>query len=221
MHLEYCYYDTASKDAEIIENISKAMKLNAESISVLPPYVKLAKSNLSSFGGINVSTPIDFPLGIMDTNSRLSVAENAIKNGATIIEVVCPTQYLCNRKYDKFREDIKLLTSLGSQSGTEIRYILEYRHFTYELLYKIAQILYEFGVKTIYPSTGYFLDDISDNILASALINKKVPDINIICSANIWNDTQVKLAKNSKVYGLKVNSLNALELMIKENSIKN
>lgn len=221
MHLEYCYYDTASKDAEIIEHISKAMKLNIESISVLPPYVKLAKSNLSSFGSVVISTPIDFPLGIMDTNSRLFVAENAIKNGAEILEVVCPTQYLCNRKYDKFREDIKLLTGLAAQSNIEIRYILEYRHFTYELLYKIAQILYEFGIKTIYPSTGYFLDDISDNILASALINKKVPDINIICNGNIWNNNHIKLAKNSKIYGLKVNSINALELMIKENSIEN
>ena len=104
---------------------------------------------------------------------------------------------------------------------TEIRYILEYRQFTYELLYKIAQILLDFNIKTIYPSSGHFLDDISDNILAAALINKRVPEINIVSNGNIWNNDHIKLVKNSKLYGLRVNSLNALELLSKENITKN
>jgi hypothetical protein len=72
------------------------------------------------------------------------------------------------------------------------------------------------GVKTIYPSTGYRLDDISDNILASALINKKVP-INIICNGNIWNIGQVSSLNKGHLYGIKVNSVNALNLLSKNN----
>lgn len=53
--------------------------------------------------------------------------------------------------------------------------MLEYRIYSYELLYKIAQILLDHGVTTILPSTGYLLDDINDNILACVLIHKKWP----------------------------------------------
>jgi deoxyribose-phosphate aldolase len=214
MRLEYCYHDTTSKDQELIENVTKAIKFPIDTVSVLPPYLKATKPLLiNNSRNIVLSCPIDFPLGIMDLNSRIGSAEYSIKNGATIIEVLCPTYYLCNRKYDKFREDIKALQQLCAESNVEIRYILEYRHFTYELLYKVAQILLDFQVKIIYPSTGYFLDDISDNILASALINKKVPDINIICNGNLWNPNQIKMVKSSHIYGLRVNSINALEIL--------
>lgn len=214
MHLEYYYYDITLKDSELIELINKAIKFDIKTVSVLPPYVKAAKSVLSNTS-IEVSTPIDFPLGIMDLQTRLYIAENAIKNGARILDILCPGYLLCNRKYDKFRDDIKEISSLCASADIEVRYILEYRQFSYELLYKVAQILYNFNIKTIYPASGYFIDDISDNITASALINKKVPDINIICNGNIWNDNHIKMAKNSKIYGMRVNSLNALELLTK------
>lgn len=221
MNIEYSYYDLASKDTEVLDAVNNSIKLHISSVSVLAPHIKLIKNSTISSTNIQISSPIDFPLGIMDSGSRLSMAEQCFKNGANILDVVCPTHSLCNRKYDKFREDIKNMQMLAIQYNGEIRYILEYRQFTYELLYKVSQILFDLGITTIYPSTGYFLDDMSDNILASALINKKVPNINIVCTGNLWNENQIKVAKNSKIYGLRVNSLNALRLLTKEKSIEN
>jgi hypothetical protein len=86
------------------------------------------------------------------------------------------------------------------------------------LLYRVSQILLDLGIDTIYPSTGYLLDDINDNIIATALINKKVP-INIICNGNIWNNSQINNISQSKIYGIKVNSINALDLL-NQNNIK-
>jgi deoxyribose-phosphate aldolase len=152
-------------------------------------------------------------MGVLDIKSRLSVIDFCLKNNVDIIEAVCPAQLLCNRKYEKFRDDIKQLTNLCSSLNVELRYVLEYRQYSYELLYKVAQILYDFNVKTIYPSTGYSLDDIGDNIIASALINKKVPNINIICNGNLWNSNHIKMVKNNQLYGLRTNSLNGLRLI--------
>lgn len=210
IHEYYCY-DPTLKDIELIENIKEASKFCVATVSILPSQIKAIRNILPN--QIKLSTPIDFPLGILDSKSRLSIIDNAIKNKIDIIEIVCPTYYLSNRKYDKFREDIKTITEIAEANKIETRYILEYRHFTYELLYKIAQILLELNIHTIYPSTGYFLDDISDNILASALINKKVPNINIICNGNIWTKKHVDLIKNSKIYGIRVNSINGLKLL--------
>ena len=139
----------------------------------------------------------------------------AIRNGAKIIELVSPVHLLCNRKYDKFRDDIKINQDLCLEHSVELRYIVEYRLYSYELLYKVSQILLDMGISTIYPSTGFMLDDISDNILASALINKKIPNIHIICNGNFWNNQHAELIKRAKLYGLKVNSLNALDIISK------
>jgi deoxyribose-phosphate aldolase len=211
MLLEYSYYDIASNDTEIQKNLTEALKHKIQTISVLPPYSRLIKSMVSNT--MKVSCPIDYPLGVLDIKSRLSVIDFCLKNNVDIIEAVCPAQLLCNRKYDKFRDDIKQLTNLCSSVNVELRYVLEYRQYSYELLYKVAQILYDFNVQVIYPSTGYSLDDISDNIIASALINKKVPNINIICNSNFWNNNHLKMIKNNQLYGLRINSLNGLQLI--------
>ena len=213
MILEYSNYDISSNDHEIKEILTKLNQFQIDTVSVLPPHVKLARSLLPNH--IKISTPIDYPLGIMDSNTRYDAIELAIKSGAKIIDLVCPTYYLCNRKYDKFRDDIKNNLSLCHQYNVELRYILEYRLYSYELLYKIAQILISFKIAVAYPSTGYLLDDINDNITAAALINKKNTELNIICNGNVWNNSHINLIQKANLYGLRVNSINALELVSK------
>lgn len=211
MLLEYSYYDVASNDTEIQANLTEAFKYNIQTVSVLPPYARIAKT--LGQNTVKISCPIDYPMGVLDIKSRLATVDFCLKNNVDIIEAVCPAQLLCNRKYDKFREDIRQLSSACSTLNVELRYVLEYRQYSYELLYKVAQILYDFNIRTIYPSTGYSLDDIGDNIIASALINKKVPNINIICNGNLWNANHIKMIKNNQLYGLRVNSINGLQLI--------
>jgi deoxyribose-phosphate aldolase len=213
MKIEYAYYDISSNETEIKEQLLQAIKYPAEVISVLPPYVKLAKSLV--LPSQKVSCPIDYPLGVLDLKSRLSSISSAIKNGAEIVEILLPVYPLCNRKYDKFREDIKNCLDLCLENNVELRYVLEYRIYTYELLYKVAQILLDLGISTVYPSSGYSLDEISDNILAAALINKKSPSINIICNGNIWNSGHVQMVQKAKLYGIKVFSIHSLDIITK------
>lgn len=211
MIIEYSVYDISLSDEEIKKLLAEAVQYNPNTISVLLPHLKVAKSTLAGTG-INISTPIDYPLGILDTKNRAIIIETAIKSGANIINLVAQPSFFCNRKYDKFREDIKTNLEICNQASVELRYMLEYRVFTYELLYKVSQIMMDFGIDVMYPSTGHSLDDINDNILASALINKKVP-INIICNGNVWNIGHINNIKKIDLYGIKVNSINALQLL--------
>jgi hypothetical protein len=96
---------------------------------------------------------------------------------------------------------------------------LEYRIYSYDLLYKIAQVLLEFDVNVCFPSTGYLLDDINDNLIATAMINKKTEKINMIINGNVWNTSQVNVIFKSKPYGIRLNSINSLQLIL-ENSKK-
>jgi deoxyribose-phosphate aldolase len=213
MIIEYSSYDISLSDDELRANLKQAIAFQPSTISVLPPHTKLAKNILPST--ILLSCALDYPLGLLDSKNRTSTIETCIKNGAQIINLVAQPHNFCNRKYEKFRDDIRSNNELCLKYGVELRYILEYRVFTYELLYKVSQILLDLGVNTIYPSTGYLLDDINDNILAAGLINKKVP-INIICNGNIWNISQINMLKKTTLYGVMVNSINALDLATKK-----
>lgn len=211
-YIEYAQYDIASNETEIKQSITDALGLYPNLISVLPTYVKLAKSILPL--NIKLSTVIDYPLGIMDQKSRLISVENAIRYGCDTIEIVSPSYFLCNRKYDKFREDITKIKELCDSENTELRYILEYRVFTLDLMYKAAQILIGHDIKTIYPSTGYLLDNLSDNILACGLISKKVDKIQLISNGNIWNESHMDLIqKTSNIFGIKCHTINSLKKM--------
>lgn len=214
MKVEYALYDISLNDNEYKDNILSALKYNPDIISVLPSYVKLTKTIVSDH--TSISAAIDYPLGTSDLKTRLMSIENCIKNGAKVIDVVAPPNPLTNRKYDKFRDDVKNILELcSSYTDVQLRYFLEYRIFSYDLLYKIAQILHSYGIKNILPSTGYLLDDINDNILASVMIKRKVHDINIICNGNVWNDHQIASIKKADLYAIRLNSLNGLSVFSK------
>lgn len=209
--IEFGHYDIASNDNEIKEIVLQALKFFPQTISLFPHNLKLAKTLIPENSSIKLSSIIDYPYGQSDLKTRLANVEFAIKNGAKIIEMVAPNYYLCNRKYDKFREDISTIRDYCVSQEVEIRYVLEYRVFTLDLMYKVAQILSGFKINTIYPSTGQFLDDISDNIIATVLVNKKVPELKIIANGNIWNDKQASnVCKNPDIYGLKCFTINSL-----------
>lgn len=210
MEIIYSCYDIATNEEELKTNIAEIIKLGVKNVACFPNYIKCSKAVDPT---IKTFCAVDFPFGLQDLKSRISAVEYAIKNGADVIELVAPTFFLCNRKYDKFREDIKNIVNICLQSNVEIRYILEYRSFTYELLYKASQILLENGVKTIYPSSGILLDDINDNLIAIAMITKKVADIKILATGNVWNASQVSNIKKANINGIKVNSVNAINLL--------
>ena len=211
MNTEYAHYDIASNENEVKNNIIEALKYKPYLVSVLPYYVKNIKTIIPD--NIELSSPVDYPCGLLDLKSRLSAADAIIRSGASVIDVVVPSHYLSNRKYDKFREDCKNLVDLCFFSKVKIRYILEYRIYSYELLYKVCQILFDHGVSTVIPSSGFGLDDLSDNIIAAALIQKKNPNINIICNGNIWNNNHKGLLSKAKLSTIRAHSLHSLKLL--------
>lgn len=217
MIIEYCFYDISHSDEELKNLFKQVNDYHPSLVSVFPYNIKLAKS-LFDESKTRIASVIDYPFGMSDSKNRLSQIEYAKKLGADCVNIVAQPNLLCNRKYDKFREDIRGVIELTQRLELEVRYILEYRVFTYDLLYKVSQILKAEGISTIYPASGYGLDDINDNIVAAALINKKVP-INIVCNGNIWNQNQILSLNKVSLFGLQVNSVNSLRLLY-ENQLK-
>lgn len=214
--IEYGHYDIASNELETKELITKALTFHPQTISTLPYYTKIVKPLLPE--QTKLSSIIDYPFGLSDSESRSKLLETAIKNGSEIVEIVAPNHLLCNRRYDKFRKELDTYSKLCSEANVEIRYMLEYKLFTPELLYKAAHILIDFNIPVMYPSVNYLLDNISDNILVSMLINQKNPKIKIIVNGSAWTDEHINiLFNNPKIYGYKTSNIYTLEKLFLKN----
>jgi hypothetical protein len=217
--IEYGHYDIASNESEIKEIITKALSFHPQTISTLPYYTKIVKSLIPK--ETKLSCILDYPFGLSDSESRNKLLEIAIKNGSEIVELVAPSHLLCNRRYDKFRKELESYSKLCSEANVEIRYMLEYKLFTPELLYKTASILTDFNIPVMYPSVNYLLDNISDNILVSMLINQKNPKIKIIVNGSAWTDDHINiLFNNPKIYGYKTSNIYTLEKLFLKNQKK-
>jgi len=214
MIIEYAIHDSSINDNELKVLITEAQKFYIDHLSVLPSALRLAKSLIDNH--TTLATPIDYPLGYNNLETRLSMIQYASKNGASIVDIMVPHSIISNRKYEKFRDDIKNIVELCLSLNIRPRYMFEYRVFNYDTLYKLAQILSTYNIFDIFPSSGYRLDNLSDNILAGAMIQKKVPKSKIIYNANIWNMSQIDQIINIQPYGIRLSSRNSLELLYKK-----
>lgn len=208
MIIEVAFHDIDTKDIELKTNIINIIKYQPDYISVLPYYLKLANKTIQ--GCSKITCPIDYPLGISDPKNRQNEIYTAIKNGANKVDVVIPTLYLVNKKYDKFREDIVANIDICKSHNIELTYILEYRVFNHMLLARLCNILLHHDINTAYASTGHMLDDITDNTIASMYLAKKT-NIRTIINGNIWNKNQIKKLCSYAPYGLRLNNIYSLQ----------
>lgn len=209
-YVEYGYYDFASSEQETKEYINTAIKYHPSTVSVLPQYVKSIKKNIPDH--IRLGTIIDYPFGLSNYADRESAVNAAIKNGANSIEIVCPNYALCNRKYDKFRLEIDYLHSICINHKVDFKYILEYKIFTLNVLYKISEILFLKKLPTIYASSSFFMDSISDNILVCMMLQKKNPNLNLIVTGQAWTDAHIDLIlSNSNIFAYKTTNIYTLQ----------
>jgi deoxyribose-phosphate aldolase len=214
--IEYINVSYDLTENELIATLKKIQTIPEIQTVVLPPYfVKCARGILGHEK--NISCLVDFPMGMSDIKSRASISNYGIKNLANYIDIVLPSNYLTNRKYDKIREDIKYQKGLCSN----VRYILEYRAYDHQYLKKMADILVSNNLNTVCISTGQSIDVLSDAMIASQFLIDQVEGLQTILCANFWNPRHFELLFKHKPYGIRSSSLYTLESLIGSNRQKN
>lgn len=207
MNVEYYINSIDDKDIDIKKNIDELKTTLCNKVIATPYYAKIIKKKYSD---LTVGCFIDYPMSNCESYHRQSMIQDAIKNNADYIAITVPFYYLVNRKYDKMRDDIQ--KNLDICKDKEIRYILEYRKFDHQILAKACEILLSSGIKTVYPSTGFFLDSLEDNILACNYLHSKT-SINTIINGNAWTTQHIKQVFKSNMYGFSCNNLVTLKLI--------
>lgn len=204
MYIEYYINTIDEKEIDIKTNIDNITKYGVPYPSIVAPihYIKFIKKN---YPHIKCGTYVDYPLAYEELSRRQDLILDAIKLGITFINIPVPFYSIINRKYDKFRDDIKKNLELCVPQHIELRYMLEYRKFDHPLLCKVCEILVQGGVNIVYPSTGFFLDNINDNLIACAYLKEKT-GINTIVNGNVWSSDHMQNMLKIKPYGFSSNN---------------
>jgi len=102
---------------------------------------------------VNVCVVVGFPLGAMDTESKATEAENAIKNGAAEIDMVLNIGKLKDKDYDFILKDI---SSVKKACNTKLlKVIIECCLLTDQEKVKACQLAVKAGADYVKTSTGF------------------------------------------------------------------
>lgn len=209
MYLEYYINTIDEKEIDIKNNIEQISTYHVSGVLSPHSQTRFIKKN---FPALNSGCFVDYPISSCDTDRRQDLIMDAINVGSNYVAITAPFYHIVNRKYNKLRDDISKNLDICQKYNIQLKYILEYRKFDHQLLTKVCEILLEKGINTIYPSSGLFLDNIEDNIIACAYLHEKT-GINTIVNGNIWKKSQIDNILKIKPFGISVCYTESLKLL--------
>jgi len=110
--------------ADIRKICCEARKYSFASVCVNPYWVPLAAAELSG-SPVKVCTVVGFPLGANSTTAKVAETENAVKLGATEIDMVINIGELKGGNYDAVRQDIEAVAVAAHKGRAILKVILE------------------------------------------------------------------------------------------------
>lgn len=136
---------------EIKQICDDGMAFGTASVCIPPSYVKQAKEYVGD--KLAICTVIGFPNGYNTTAVKEFETKEALKEGASEIDMVINIGWLKDKKYDAIRDEIKTLKAACGQNILKV--IIETCLLTDEEKVKMCQLVTEAGADFIKTSTGF------------------------------------------------------------------
>lgn len=137
---------------QIDQIIDEAKEYNFKSICVNPTHVKYAAERLND-SDVLVCTVIGFPLGATTTATKIFETENAIKNGASEIDMVINIGALKDGRFEDVQKDIEGV--VGAANGKTVKVIIETVLLSDEEKVKASELAKAAGADFVKTSTGF------------------------------------------------------------------
>lgn len=141
-----------AKEEDIIKLCSEAKEFNFMSVCVNPDFVSLCAKELKG-SDVKVCTVIGFPLGSNTTEVKVFETKDAIKNGASEIDMVINVSALKDKKFDYVLNEIKEIKA--ACDGKLLKVILETCLLDNEEIIKACELSKEAGADFVKTSTGF------------------------------------------------------------------
>lgn len=127
------------------------MKYGCASVCIPASYVKQAADYVA--GKIAICTVIGFPNGYSTTAAKCFEAEDAVKNGASEIDMVINIGWVKDGLYDKVLEEIKAVKA--ACGGKLLKVIIETCLLTDAEKIQMCRVVSDSGAEYIKTSTGF------------------------------------------------------------------
>ncbi len=127
------------------------MKYGCASVCIPASYVRQAAEYVA--GKIAICTVIGFPNGYSTTDAKCFEAEDAVKNGASEIDMVINIGWVKDGLYDKVLEEIKAVKA--ACGGKLLKVIIETCLLTDAEKIQMCRVVSDSGAEYIKTSTGF------------------------------------------------------------------
>jgi deoxyribose-phosphate aldolase len=142
---------TATK-AEIKEICEEAKKYDFYAVCVNGSYVPEVKEELKG-SNVNIAAVIGFPLGAMSTKAKVFEAEQAVRDGATEIDMVIQIGKLIDGDYEYVENDIReIKKAIGNNV---LKVIIETCYLTDDQKKKACELALNAKADYVKTSTGF------------------------------------------------------------------
>lgn len=143
----------ASQD-QIAQLCYEARTYHFASVCVNPTHVKLAAQLLKD-SGVDVCTVVGFPLGATPPTVKAFETQQAIRDGATEIDMVINIGALKSQDYKAVHEDIGAVVRTAHAGGAIVKVIIEAAFLTDEEKVIASQFSKAAGADFVKTSTGF------------------------------------------------------------------
>jgi len=127
-----------------------------KAVCIAPTYVAYTKEMLEFCPvKIEIATVIGFPLGYSTTESKVFEAANALRDGATELDVVMNISQFKSMAYLSVRDELRKLADLAHSKDAILKVIIETAYLDSFELYTACEICAESNADFVKTSTGF------------------------------------------------------------------
>ena len=151
-YIDHTLLKPDSTREQIDKILEEAKKYQFKSVCINPTHVSYASQQLLDTD-VLVCTVVGFPLGATTTDVEVFETENAIKNGASEIDMVINIGALKDQRYDEVQKDIEGV--IAAANGKTVKVIIETVLLTDEEKVKACELAEKAGATFVKTSTGF------------------------------------------------------------------
>ncbi len=155
-YIDHTLLSPTASETDIRKLCEEAWIHGFKAVCVAPTYVRYTREMLEFCPiRIEVATVIGFPLGYSTTSTKFHEAENALRDGATELDVVMNIAQFKSMAYLSVREELRQLAHLAHADHRIVKVIIETAYLDQFELHTACEICVEADVDFVKTSTGF------------------------------------------------------------------
>ncbi|HWC17357.1 MAG TPA: deoxyribose-phosphate aldolase [Terriglobales bacterium] len=152
--IDHSLLNPALTDGELEDGCCLALRYSVASVCIMPFYVRRCAEILHG-SSVQPSTTIGFPHGGHTTRAKLAEAEQALRDGATELDMVINISKARSGDWTYVAEEIRSLTEVTHTGQAKIKVIFENAYHDEAAKIRLCRICGDCGVDWVKTSTGY------------------------------------------------------------------